>query len=102
VGRTPNIYVGTMIALNKNTGEVVWTYKTNSYMWSSPVAVYTEEGKGYIFQADASGNCYLLDGLTGEQLSYWYLGDTVESSPIAYGDRIVLGTRSGMYLFDID
>ena len=101
VGRTPNIYVGTMIALNKNTGEVVWTYKTNSYMWSSPVAVYTEEGKGYIFQADASGMCYLFDGATGKVVDTVDLDCTVEASPVAFGDRIVIGARPRIYLIEI-
>lgn len=102
IGRSPNAYAGQVVALDKETGEVVWQFETSNYMWSSPIALYTDEGKGYIFQCDASGNCYLLDGLTGEQVGYLYLGATVESSPIAFGDRVVLGTRSGICLFDID
>ena len=101
IGRSPNAYAGQVMALDKETGELVWQFETDNYMWSSPVAVYSDEGKSYIFQCDASGNCYLLDGLTGQQVSYLYLGSTVESSPIVYEDRIVLGTRSGICLFKI-
>jgi outer membrane protein assembly factor BamB len=101
VGRSPSAWTGTVVALNKHTGQVVWEMQTKNYMWSSPIGVYDENGKGYIFQGDASGNCYLLDGMTGEQMGYLYLGSTVESSPIVFGNRVVLGTRSYMYLFEI-
>lgn len=102
VGRTPNIYVGRVIALNKETGEVVWEYKTNSYMWSSPVALYTESGKSYIFQADASGVCYLLDGATGKEVDRYDVDVTVEASPVAFGNKIMLGSRPRIFLFEID
>ena len=102
VGRSPNVWKGQVVAFNKNTGEVVWQYETTSYMWSSPVGIYTEEGKGYIFQADASGRCNLLDGATGEQLDMINLQRTVEASPVVFGDKVVLGSRASMYIFDID
>ncbi len=101
VGRSPSAWVGQMVALDKDTGELLWQFETSNYMWSSPVALYTEEGKSYIFQADASGNCYLLEGTTGEVVDRVQLGCTVEASPIAFGNRVVLGSRTGMYLFEI-
>ena len=102
VGRSPNVWKGQIVAFDKETGEVVWQFETNSYMWSSPVGIYTEEGKGYIFLADASGRCYLLDGATGEQLDMINLQRTVEASPVVFGDKVFLGSRASMYIFDID
>lgn len=102
VGKSPNAWKGQVVAFNKNTGEVVWQFETNSYMWSSPVGIYTEDGKGYIFQADASGRCYLLNGATGEKEDVINLERTVEASPVVFGDKIVLGSRSSMYIFDVD
>ena len=102
VGRSPNIWKGQVVAFNKNTGEVVWQYQTQSYMWSSPVGIYTDDGKGYIFQADASGRCYLLDGVTGQQLDVVNLQRTVEASPVAFGNKVVLGSRASMYIFEIN
>ena len=90
-----------MIAFNKETGEVVWQTETDNYAWSSPVAIYTDEGKSYIFQADASGKCCMYDGLTGQLLTSQDLGQTVEASPVVFGNYLVLGTRSGMYGFKI-
>ena len=81
---------------------MVWQYETTSYMWSSPVGIYTEDGKGYIFQADASGRCYLLDGATGECKDMINLQRTVEASPAVFGDKIVLGSRASMYIFDVN
>jgi len=101
VGRSPYPYSGQVVAFNKLTGQVVWQVETANYIWSSPVAIYTEEGKGYVFQADASGNCYLLDGATGTELDMLKLKCTVESSPVVFGNRIVLGSRPRIYLLEI-
>lgn len=101
IGRTPSLWTGRMVALDKATGEVVWETSTGNYAWSSPVAIYTEEGKSYIFQADASGMCAMYDGATGERLTSLELGQTVEASPVIFGNYMVLGTRSGMYGFKI-
>ena len=101
VGRSPNVWKGQVVAFNKETGEVVWQYETQSYMWSSPVGIYTEDGKGYIFQADASGRCYLLDGATGQQKDVINLQRTIEASPVAFGNKVVLGSRASMYIFEI-
>ena len=101
VGRSPNLWTGQVVALHKETGEVVWQTATGNYMWSSPIALYTEDGRGYIFQADASGTCYLMDGQTGKILNTVSLGQTVESSPVAFGNRVILGSRSYIHLFEI-
>lgn len=101
IGRSPSAWTGQMIAFDKETGEVVWETSTGNYAWSSPVAIYTPEGKSYIFQADASGNCSMYEGATGTRLTTVELGQTVEASPVVFGNYMVLGTRSGMYGFKI-
>lgn len=101
VGCSPTVKEGQVVALDKDTGEVIWQYETENYMWSSPVALYTEEGKGYIFQVDADGYCYLLEGATGNLVSSIHLDCTVEATPVAFGNRILLGSRTKMYLFEI-
>ena len=94
VARTPTRSGGVLAALNKITGEIVWEFKTNTYSWSSPVCVYDGEGNGYIVYANAAGNLYLLNGLTGELLDTIQLGGTVEASPAVYDSTAVVGTRS--------
>lgn len=102
IGRSPGAWNGQVVALDKETGKVVWQFQSHSYIWSSPLALYTEEGKSYIFQADQMGYCYLLDGTTGQLLDSLKLGNPVEASPVAFGDKVVLGTRYGVQLFDIN
>lgn len=102
VGRSPSAWAGQVVALDTETGNVLWQFETENYMWSSPVGIYTESGKGYIFQGDASGNCYLIDGTTGAKVSHIGLKSTIEASPVAFGDRVVMGTRSSIVLLDIN
>lgn len=94
---------GVLLALNKETGAIAWAQPLSGYAYSSPVAVYTEEGRGYVIQADASGMLYLLDGLTGEKLNTLQLEGTIEASPAVYGSTLVIGTtgRNTSYLYGI-
>ena len=97
VARVPSAYNGTMVALNRETGEVIWEIETVNYAWSSPVAFYTEEGKAYIAFANASGKIRLVDGETGEILYALGFAETTEASPVVFGNMMVLGTREGIY-----
>jgi outer membrane protein assembly factor BamB len=97
VARVPKAYDGTMIAINRETGEVVWEISTVNYAWSSPVAFYTEEGEAYIAFVNASGKIRLVDGATGEILYALGLNQTTEASPVIFNDMMVLGTREGVY-----
>ena len=83
---------GTMIAFDKRTGEQVWTYKLNGYAWSSPVALYDANGKAYIVQCNSTGNIYVIDG-HGNQLDVINVESNIESSPVAFDNYIVIGTR---------
>jgi hypothetical protein len=65
----------------------------NHYAWSSPVAVYTPEGKSYIVLCDTVGQMFLVEGTTGKVLHYISLGTNIEASPAVFDDTIVVGTR---------
>jgi len=94
VARTPGASEGKLVALRKSTGEVVWEFKTLIYSWSSPVAVYDEEGNGYLVYCTSGGYIYLLDGLTGEVLDARDLGGNIEASPAVFDNTVVVGTRA--------
>lgn len=102
VGRTPGPWEGFLVALDKETGEVVWEISSGNYTWSSPVALYTEDGRSYLFLANASGVCRLVEGATGEVLQTLSLKQTVEASPVVYGNMVILGTREGVYGIRVD
>ena len=84
----------TMLALNKQTGDVVWQRELEANAISSPVAVYNKDGRGWIIQADQKGRLYLLDGLTGQVRNTLALGGQIDASPAVYNDMLVIGTCS--------
>ena len=103
VARTPHGYDGVIVALNKETGDVVWENSMENYTWSSPTAVYTEGGKSYIVLCDSVGYMYLLDGTTGEIYSTIGLGSNIEASPAVFEDTILVGTRGQkIYAIKVD
>ena len=95
IARVPSNYKGVLVAFDRETGETIWEISTGNYAWSSPTAVYTEEGKAYIFICDASGNAKLVEGATGKVVDTVSFGSTVEASPIVFKDRIIIGSRGG-------
>lgn len=92
VAKSPSEYEGTLMALDTDTGEVIWK-KNMKYCWSSPVAVYSESGKGYMIICDSVGNMHLIDGKTGNILDAIGLGSNIEASPVVFNDILVVGTR---------
>ena len=94
VARTPSADTGRLVALDKYTGEEVWVLDTQVYSWSSPVAVYDSDGKGYIIYGTSGGYIYLLDGLTKQKLDSVDLGGNIESTPAVFENTVVVGTRS--------
>lgn len=94
VARTPGASSGTLAALKKDTGEVVWEKETSMYSWSSPVDFYDADGNGYLLYCNSGFNMFLIDGKKGEQLDYMNLGGNIEASPAMYGNYAVVGTRA--------
>lgn len=95
VARLPNSWNGICVAIDTETGETVWEKSMDRYTWSSPVALYTEEGEAYIVLCDSVGNLSLLEGSTGETLSAMTMGSNIEASPAVFEDMIVIGSRGG-------
>ncbi len=101
--RTPNENDGVLLALDKATGAVRWTFTMEKYTWSSPVAVYDENGNAYIVICegyDTGSKIFLLDGKTGTLLSTVDVEKSMEASPAVYGNMIVVGTR-GMKIWGV-
>jgi outer membrane protein assembly factor BamB len=83
---------GKMIALDKETGKLIWERKLSAYSWSSPVAIKGQDGKTYAIYCDSAGLMHLFDPRTGKDLDVISLGKNVESSPAVYQDMIVVGS----------
>ena len=81
-----------VIALDKETGEIAWATALPAYSYSSPVAVYNEEGAAWVVQGCSDGTLYLLDGGVGEEISTLKLDGTLTASPAVYKDILVIAT----------
>ena len=94
---------GVIIAMDKQTGKVVWHRTMDAYSYSSPVAVYDENGRGWIIQACSNGTIYLMDGLTGSVINTLQVNGVIEGSPAVYGDVLVIGTtgKDTSYIYGI-
>ena len=86
-------------ALDKLTGEEVWSQPLDVTSVSSPVALYQPDGKSYIVLGDDNGTLRLMDGFTGATIHTVNLGSAIKSTPAAYGNQIVVGTEAGMVYF---
>ncbi|MCL2226345.1 MAG: PQQ-binding-like beta-propeller repeat protein [Oscillospiraceae bacterium] len=92
---------GVLVAFDRQSGEIVWENTMPRFGWSSPVAVYTEDGRGFIIVGDSAGNLYLIRGTTGEVLYRISLGSNIEATPAVFGNFLVVGTR-GQRIFGIE
>lgn len=93
VAKAPNAWSGILVALDTDTGEVIWEITLDNYTWSSPITMTTEDGTGYIVICDFSGVVRLIDGTNGEILDSVSLGLNLEASPSAFENKLVVGTR---------
>lgn len=93
---------GKMVALNKKDGTVKWEKDLQYYSWSSPVAVYSDDGTPYIVFCNSIGQVLLIDALTGETLYTLNSGGgNFEGSPAVFNNKIVIGSR-GKRIFCIE
>ena len=80
------------MALNKEDGKVRWAYGMDEGCESSPVAVYDEEGNGWIIQCASDGNICLMEGISGKEVVTLQVEGTIEASPAVYNNMMVIGT----------
>ncbi len=81
-----------LLALDKQSGQLVWEYAMKDESISSPVAVYNSNGEAWIVQGDQGGNLTLLNARTGSVRYTLNLGGPIEASPAVYRNYLVIGT----------
>ena len=102
-GESTGALDGVLLAVDKETGDIVWAHALDAYSYSSPVAVYSADGQGWIIQASSSGLITLLDGLTGTVINTLQVDGTIDASPAVYNDILVIGTtgRNTSFIYGI-
>jgi outer membrane protein assembly factor BamB len=102
IARTPTSNSGALIALDTATGSLIWENDLEAFSWSSPIALYTSEGTGYIVSCDSLGNVALYEAATGNLLDSQNTEIGIEASPAAFENTIVIGTsEEKVFGFDV-
>lgn len=94
VNMTDEGKTSSVIAFDKESGEVCWQSELETTAISSPVAVYDQQGKAWIIQGDESGILHMYNGTDGTEISSLDLGGKIQASPAVYNDILVIGTCS--------
>lgn len=95
MSRYPSSGGGTLLALDTETGEEIWTKNTQVYSWSTPTLVYDQNGDGYVVYCTLGEYMYLLDGKDGTEYDALNCGGKFEASPAVFDNWIVVGHRNG-------
>ncbi len=94
ISKTPDIEGGYLVALNRHTGEEEWRISPDMYSWSSTVLTYSQSGRAYLLQGCQNGDLLLINASNGKVLDKINFGSAIEATPVIFGNRIVLATRS--------
>lgn len=92
IAKTGSDKQGTLLALDKQTGAVVWKRTLAHFGWSSPLLLTGTDGHMYGVVGDSSGLLHLFDPNTGRDYSTLQLSQNIEASPAVYGNMLVVGT----------
>lgn len=84
---------GTLHAVNKDTGKLVWKFTGGGGIYSSPQRV-----KDSVVYGDNAGNVYCLDQKTGKPVGLFKAGNAVQGLSTGPDGTIYAGSRDG-YLY---
>ena len=94
---------GDFMAIDKKTGEIIYSTHLDWYPWMSPISFLNEKNEEFIVAGDTQGKLYLINGKTGEIIYKNKVGLNFESSPAVRGNSFVLGSRgTQIYKFHIE
>jgi len=87
---------GNAYALSLASGKMLWSFSAELPITSSPL-IARENGNAYVFAASWDKNIYKLDAESGELVSKTKLEPFTGSSPLLYGDYIIIGGGKNLY-----
>ena len=77
---------GIVYALDASNGNVIWSYRTDGKIFSTPAV-----NGGIVVVGSSDGNIYGLDLATGEKRWAFKCGKSVLGSPAIYGGKVFIG-----------
>lgn len=92
------VYVGQLMALNAETGDLKWEFPISGYVYSSPAVangvVYIGSGWGYLYAVDAD---------TGQELWKFKTSAAIESTPMVANGVVYVGSNdTRLYAIDAE
>ena len=109
INSTPVVYNNTVYigdysrhfyALDAITGNQIWRFPTEDIVTGDPKNFFWAKAvvlNGVIYAANLDGNVYALDSSTGKLLNTFNLGDSISSSPVVIGNKIIVATSVASY-----
>jgi outer membrane protein assembly factor BamB len=93
---------GALVAIDRQSGKILYRTPLHYYSWSSPVAFTDAEGRMYIVTGDVIGYIYLIEAKSGRIIYSKRVAANFESSPVVVDDCVVVGSRGNMiYKFQV-
>lgn len=94
------IFVGTnygnLYALDRNTGETLWIYKTGG-----PVLGSAAYHNGVVYVDSMDHNCHAVRAATGEELWQFRIGEGIWAAPVLADGKVFIGGRDG-FVYALD
>jgi len=94
------LYFGTLenkvLALQAETGEIVWEFETEGKVISSPAVAYNK-----IFIGSEDKKIYAIDAITGDKICEYATNGEIISSPAIASGILYIGNSSG-YIYTLD
>ena len=94
VSKVPSVDSSYLVAISKTSGEELWRRELDCDAWSSPAFLTAADGTQKLVQCCGDGRILLLEAATGKLLDSISFGSNMESTPVIFGNRIVVGLRS--------
>ena len=83
---------GAIVALNKNTGKIIWQFQPEGKIYSTPAI-----SKGKVVCASTDNNVYCVDLKTGEKHWSFPTGKSIVASPVLYKNLVYIGSSEGIF-----
>lgn len=85
---------GVVYAVNKNSGEVVWSFLTYGTITSTPLACGS-----YIYVTSFDSHVYCLDGTSGSLVWKFLLENKSRTTPVVWKDYLFVAADRSIYCF---
>ena len=84
-------FEGSILAIDTHKAKIVWTYKNKDASFFAACAAADD----IIVAGSREGNLYILDRATGKEKHVFKAGNSIESSPVICGNKVVFGCNDG-------